>query len=114
KMIGMSINMANVLVVPLIFGLGVDTGIHVLHRYHLSSSLKEAIFSSTGKAALLSALTTISSFVAISFSDYKGAASIGILLTAGLSLIVIVTFVVLPALLTLFDPKKKTAKRLSE
>lgn len=106
KMIGMSLNMANILVVPLIFGLGVDTGIHVVNRYRLSDDWKHTLFSSTGRAVLLSALTTIGTFVAIGFSQHQGAASIGILLSIALSLLIIITFVVLPALLVLFDPKQ--------
>lgn len=106
KMIGMSLNMANILVVPLIFGLGVDTGIHVVNRYHLSDDWRHTLFSSTGRAVILSALTTIGTFVAISFSQHQGAASIGILLSIALSLLIVITFIVLPALLMLFDPKE--------
>lgn len=105
KMIGMSLNMANILVVPLIFGLGVDTGIHVVNRYRLTLDWRYTLFSSTGRAVLISALTTIGTFVAIGFSQHQGAASIGILLSIALSLLIIITFVVLPALLLLFDPK---------
>lgn len=106
KMMGVSLNMANILVVPLIFGLGVDTGIHVVHRYHHSTGWKETLYSSTGQAVLLSALTTIGAFAAIAFSRHQGAASIGVLLSISLSLLLVVTFIVLPALLMMFDPRK--------
>ncbi len=111
KMIGMSLNMANILVVPLIFGLGVDTGIHVVNRYYLAEDWRHTFFSSTGRAVLLSAFTTIGTFVAIGFSQHKGAASIGILLSIALSLLIIITFAVLPALLMLFDRKKPHEQR---
>src|SRR5690554_5134819 len=111
KMLGMSLNMANILVVPLVFGLGVDTGIHVVHRYHLSYDWRDTFFSSTGRAVLLSAVTTIGTFIAIGFSQHQGAASIGILLSIALSLLLIITFVVLPALLMLFDPKDESADK---
>lgn len=106
KMSGLTLNMANVLVVPLIFGLGVDACIHVVHRYHHCSNLREVLFSSTTKAVLISALTTIGTFFSISFSPHYGAASIGYLLTIALSLLLVITFVVLPALLLVFEPKK--------
>lgn len=111
KMLGMSLNMANILVVPLVFGLGVDTSIHVVHRYRISDDWRDTFLSSTGRAVLLSALTTIGTFVAIAFSQHKGAASIGILLSIALSLLLIITFVVLPALLMLFDPKVKKSDK---
>ena len=105
KMLGVTLNMANVLVIPLIFGLGVDACIHVVHRYHLSESLRQLLYSSTTKAVLISALTTIGAFVSISFSPHYGAASIGILLAIALSLMLVIIFVVLPALLLMFEPK---------
>lgn len=106
KSFGIRMNMANVLVVPLIFGLGVDACIHVVHRYHLSDSLRELLYSSTTKAVLISALTTIGAFVSIAFSPHYGAASIGLLLAIALSLLLLITFLVLPALLLVFEPKK--------
>ncbi|NRB39129.1 MAG: MMPL family transporter [Pseudomonadales bacterium] len=102
---GLTLNMANILVVPLIFGLGVDTGIHVIHRYHQSYSLQEMLFSSTSKAVLISALTTIGTFISLSFSAHKGAASIGLLLSVAITLLLLTTFIVLPALLNVFDRK---------
>lgn len=106
KMIGLNLNMANILVVPLIYGLGVDTGIHVVHRYHHSRSLEEMMLSGTSRAVLISALTTIATFVSLSLSPHKGAASIGMLLAIAISLLLLATFIVLPALLSVFEPKK--------
>lgn len=108
---GMSLNMANVLVVPLIIGLGVDTGIHVVHRYHSidahQQSVREVYQSSTLIAVLISGLTTIGTFFSLSFSPHKGAASIGILLTIAISLLLMATFIVLPALLSILNARSK-------
>ncbi len=105
KSVGLTLNMGNILVVPLIFGLGVDTGIHVVHRYHHSKSLEEMMLSGTSRAVLISALTTIGTFVSLSFSPHKGAASIGMLLAIAISLLLLATFILLPALLSIFEPK---------
>ena len=99
QLTGISLNMANILVVPLIIGLGVDTGIHVVHRYTHSNSVESLYTSSTARAVLISALTTIGTFFSLSFSPHKGAASVGLLLTIAISLLILATFVVLPALL---------------
>jgi len=96
---GGSLNMANILVVPLIFGLGVDTGIHVVHRYQQSHSTEKLMRSSTSRAVLISGLTTIATFFSLSFSAHKGAASIGVLLAVAIGLLLLTTFTVLPALL---------------
>lgn len=98
QMSGLSLNMANILVVPLIIGLGVDTGIHVVHRY-VSLHASNIYESSTARAVVISALTTIGTFFSLSFSPHLGAASIGLLLTVAISLLVVVTFVLLPVLL---------------
>lgn len=106
---GVSLNMANILVVPLIIGLGVDTGIHVVHRYTHSNSVADAYASSTSRAVVISALTTIGTFVSLSFSPHKGAASVGLLLTISISALVVMTFTVLPALMRLWDIRASKA-----
>jgi hypothetical protein len=94
--------MANILVVPLIFGLGVDTGIHVVHRFTREGSVTQLFQTTTARAVLISALTTIGTFFSLSFSPHKGAASIGVLLSIAISMMLLVTFIVLPALLRIF------------
>jgi len=100
---GMSLNMANVVVIPLIFGLGVDNGIHIVKRYHQVSDAQQLIYSSTPKAVFLSNLTSFSTFSALSFSSHQGIYSIGILLTIGLFTLMFLTLISLPALLTTFS-----------
>jgi hopanoid biosynthesis associated RND transporter like protein HpnN len=103
QLFGISLNMANILVVPLIIGLGVDTGIHVVHRYTHSATVSDVYASSTSRAVVISALTTIGTFFSLSFSPHKGAASVGLLLTISISVLVIMTFTVLPALMRVWD-----------
>lgn len=98
QLTGLNLNMANILVVPLIIGLGVDTGIHVVHRF-VTGAAQDLHESSTARAVVISALTTIGTFFSLSFSPHLGAASIGLLLTVAISLLVVVTFVLLPVLL---------------
>ncbi|MCP5180519.1 MAG: MMPL family transporter [Pseudomonadales bacterium] len=104
---GLTLNMANILVIPLIFGLGVDAGIHVVHRFRDGGGVAAVFASSTAKAVLLSALTTIGTFFSLSFSPHKGAASVGMLLTMAISVMLLVTFVVLPALLDMLQRKRE-------
>ena len=99
--------MANILVVPLIIGLGVDTGIHVVHRMTRVGADGLAA-TSTARAVIISALTTIGTFFSLSFSSHLGAASIGLLLTVAISLLVMVTFVLLPALMQFLKLDKQT------
>lgn len=106
KMIGLSLNMANILVVPMIYGLGVDMGIHVVDEYYKCNNVEDLVVSYTTRSVVLAALTTVSSFVAMSLSPDKGSASIGILLSVSMLLLLAVTYIVLPALLHIFQTKK--------
>jgi hopanoid biosynthesis associated RND transporter like protein HpnN len=96
---GLTLNMANILVVPLVFGLGVDTGIHVVDRFRHAGDLTRLRASSTPRAVLISGLTTVGTFASLSFSPHGGAASIGLLLGIAISVMLLATFLVLPALL---------------
>jgi len=93
-------NFANIIALPLFLGIGVDNGIHVVHRArtaHMASG--ELLRSSTSKAVFYSAVTTVISFGGLAFSRHRGMASMGYLLTVGITLTVISTLFVLPLLL---------------
>ncbi len=92
-LLGLSFNFANVIVVPLLIGLGIDSGIHLVMRGRQSESLSQT---STPKAVLLSALTTIGSFGTLAVSSHRGTASMGELLALSLFLLLIASLVLLP------------------
>ena len=96
---GYPLNMANIIVLPLIFGLGVDNGIHVVDRYFGEGDVEHLMHSSTPRAVLLSALTTVGAFAALSTSPHAGTASIGLLLTVAVGLLLLLTIFALPVLL---------------
>ncbi len=61
--------------------------------------MNDVFESSTARAVLISALTTIGTFFSLSFSPHGGAASVGLLLCIAISLMLLATLVVLPAVL---------------
>ena len=94
-------NFANVLVLPALLGIGIDSGIHLVHRWrHLdqNQSSDELLETSTARGVVQSTLTTIASFGTLAISPHPGMASLGILLTLGLSLILVVNLILIPAL----------------
>ncbi len=111
-LIDMPLNMANILVIPLIFGLGVDNGIHVVERFRRSGAVSELMHSSTPLAVVLSTLTTIGTFAALTLSPHQGTASIGYLLTLAVTLLLVFTLFVLPLLLS-FQTDKPRDETLS-
>ena len=93
------LNMANIVVVPLIFGLGVDNGIHIVRRFHETDRLRHLFDSSTPRAVMLSSLTTMGTFGALALSEHQGMFSIGLLLTVAIGFLLLFTLFFLPALL---------------
>ena len=93
------INYANIIALPLLLGLGVDNGIHMVEKLHHSLSEEQNIYqSSTARAMFYGALTTASSFAGLAFSPHEGIASMGLVITIGIFWIMVCTFVVLPAI----------------
>jgi hypothetical protein len=106
--VGMPFNYANIIALPLLVGIGVDNGIHVVHRMRIDDA--ERLFgTSTMRAVLASGLTTVASFGNLAFSSHVGTASMGVLLALGLAASMTATLVVLPAWLKLSPPRKRAA-----
>ncbi|MFC1520738.1 MMPL family transporter, partial [Pseudomonadota bacterium] len=101
---GQALNMANIIVIPLIFGLGVDNGIHIVERFRAVGSARAFYQSSTPRAAVLSSLTTMATFGSLLLADHRGMYSIGFLLTIAIGFLLFYSLTVLPALL--FSVKK--------
>jgi len=93
-------NFANVIVLPVLFGVGVDSAIHLVYRYRTDPASRANILStSTARGVVFSALTTIAGFGSLAVSTHRGTATMGELLTIGVVLTLICTLLVLPALL---------------
>ena len=93
-------NFANVIALPLLLGIGIDSGIHMVHRYrHAPPHHGNLLQTSTARAVLFSALTTLCSFGNLALSPHPGTASMGLLLSIGIAMTLVCTLIVLPALL---------------
>jgi hopanoid biosynthesis associated RND transporter like protein HpnN len=96
---GFAFNYANVIALPLLLGVGVDNGIHMVHRRRAGTAPdRDLLETSTARAVLYASLTTIFSFGSLAFSSHPGTASMGRLLTIGMLAVLVCTLVVLPAL----------------
>lgn len=94
---GLQLNYANIIALPLLLGIGVDNGIHIMHR-HLGGAAA-LLQTSTARAVFYSTLTTIASFGNLAFSPHLGTASMGMLLTLGMLFIMYMTLIFMPTLL---------------
>ncbi|HEY1506472.1 MAG TPA: MMPL family transporter [Stellaceae bacterium] len=95
--VGLPLNYANIIALPLLLGIGVSFDIYFVMRWRAGNG--ELLQSSTARAILFSALTTGTAFGSLALSNHPGTADMGKLLMLALAFTLICTFVLLPALL---------------
>ena len=104
--LNLKLNMANLVILPLILGIGVVNGIHITHRYREEEDKTKVVLGkSTGRAVLLSSLTTIIGFGSMMVADHYGVFSLGLVLSLGVLCCLIASITFLPALLKLSAAK---------
>jgi uncharacterized protein len=106
------LNPANIMTLPLVIGIGVTNGIHILNRF-AEEQTPNILARSTGKAVLVSGLTAIAGFGSLILAQHRGIRSLGYIMSAGLATCMIAGLTFLPALLNLivrFDKAKHPAK----
>ena len=99
---GWEFNLANLFAVPILIGTGVDNGVNMLYRWREERDKSALILSkAVGKSVTISSMTTIAGFAALIPAAHRGISSLGWVLSLGVTLILIATLVVLPALFEL-------------
>lgn len=106
-------NYANVIVLPLLMGIGIDSGIHLVLRQQKverRSARGQAVASvygtATPRAVLFSAMTTVGSFGSLMLSEHRGTASMGQLLSIAIAYTLVCTLIVLPAVFRVRDQRR--------
>jgi hypothetical protein len=100
-LLGIQVNLLNIFVTTMIIGIGVDYGIHVLHRYREAARNDPAALGpgmlETGKAISLAALSTVVGFGSMALSRYPGLKSVGYVAILGALSTALVSITLLPA-----------------
>jgi predicted RND superfamily exporter protein len=102
---GTALNPVNLVIIPLILGIGVDDGVYVTARMLEVGDIAESI-RHAGRALVMTSLTTIAGFGFLGISDYPPLASMGRLVTVGLLISLTLSVTLLPALLRLLSPQE--------
>ncbi len=104
---GMQLTIMNVMALPIIIGIGIDDGVHIIHRWkHEGKGRVQMIFSSTGKAIFLTSLTTMLAFGSLVFSVFRGFGHLGGAMFLGVGACFLTTIIILPGLIGLIERKE--------
>ena len=102
-LLGLELNFMNIFVTTMIIGIGVDYGLHVVHRYREArgsgAEEVELRLVETGNAVVVAALSTVAGFGSLAFSHYPGLRSMGLVAILGAVFTALVAITLLPALL---------------
>jgi uncharacterized protein len=102
---GIEFNPANIVTLPLIIGIDVAFGVYIIDRYREDGKL--SIFAgSTGKAIIMSSLTSLFGFSSLLISQFRGMWDIGQLMSLGIGIGLITAIFILPQILALLKPEK--------
>jgi len=94
------LNPANMIVLPLILGIGIDDGVHVVHDFRRQRPGQYQLSRSTAAAVLLTSLTTMVGFGSMMLAGHQGLQSLGRVLTIGVFFCMFSSLILLPAILS--------------
>jgi hypothetical protein len=102
-LLGQNLNMVSMGIIPIILGIGIDDGIHIVHRF-MDQGEKDVpgVFRFAGRAVVITSLTTIVGFGSLVFSSYKGLWTAGLFAVLGVGICLLASITLLPALLQIF------------
>tara|TARA_B100001540_G_scaffold268124_1_gene250026 strand:+ start:5444 stop:8404 length:2961 start_codon:yes stop_codon:yes gene_type:complete len=104
------VTMTVIIVGPIVLALGVSYGLHITNRYAEASGTPrekmEIALSSTGRAVMLSAITTIIGFYSLTFTPMAPIKTVGYTLAGGIVVVYIMTMLMVPNLTMMLDLKK--------
>jgi predicted RND superfamily exporter protein len=115
---GWELNPVNLIVMPLVLGIGVDNGIHLVQDYRRQISAGADTYSpsaETVNGVFMDSMASIVGFGSLMVAAHRGLFSVGVLLSVGIAGCLVIALVTLPALLSLVarhQPSKMEPVRL--
>ncbi len=108
-MLDIALNPANLIALPLILGIGVDYGVHIVHEFREQQG-PYRISAGTAVAVLVDALTTLVGFGSLMIATHQGLQSLGRVLTLGVTCCLFTSLIMLPALLTWITRNRRVVR----
>ena len=105
-----NLNQITVCLFAILFGLGIDFGIHIFARYREArrrgKSTEDALVETvchTGSALTTTAVTTAVAFFSLLFSDFKGFSEFGLIIGMGILFSLVAMLIICPAFIVLAE-----------
>lgn len=107
KVSGLHLNFINMLVFPVLIGIGVDNAVHLVIRYRQEGADAGAAVVESGRALVVCSLTTIFGFLSLLACPHWGLKSLGITVAIGMGFVLLASIFFVPGLLELISRRKK-------
>lgn len=121
RIFDVALNFANMIVMPLIIGIGVGAGVHAVRRWRLQpNDAPLGLAGGSGRAIGLTIMTTVFGFAAMMSAEHRGVRSLGFVMSVGLMMVWVSTILMLPGVLRLRSgrtrprPPREAALELKE
>ena len=84
------------------FGIGVDAGVHMIHRYRMDPVARPlGLTAGTGKGISLTSYTAIIGFGSLMIARHRGIQSLGFVMAVGILMTMLACWIIMPACLEL-------------
>ncbi|MCK5785111.1 MAG: MMPL family transporter [Candidatus Sabulitectum sp.] len=112
---GVKLNFYNMIVLPVLLGIGNDAGVHIVHRYmELGRGSIRQVLGSTGKHVAMASVTTMIGFSGSLLSSHPGLRSIGHIAVLGIASTLLSALLFLPALIQLLENLNKCPSKIRQ
>jgi predicted RND superfamily exporter protein len=106
-LLDLPLNPANMIVLPLVIGISIDHGVHIIHDFRNRRYKRYTVSSSTASAILITTLTTLVGFGSMMIASHRGLQSLGRVFVIGTTCCLATSLIVLPAILSLWTSGEK-------
>lgn len=97
--LGVDFNPLDVLALPVVIGIAVDDGVHLVHRFREERGELARTLRGAGRSVVLTSATSLAAFGSLAVADHRGLASFALVLALGVAAALAVSVVVLPTAL---------------
>lgn len=110
RALGLALDPISVMALPVVLGVAVDDGVHLVHRYLAERGDVARAVAGSGRAVVLTSLTTLAAFATLALAHHRGLASFGSVLSVGVGAALLFSVLVLPVALSWFGQPRSAGR----